>query len=60
MKFNVAFKAPCTIGNLFSFKDTIKKVEDMSKVVYKLKCETCGATYIGKTRSLLSKRIYQH
>ena len=29
----------------------------MSKVVYKLKCETCGATYIGKTLSLLSKRI---
>ena len=60
MKFYVAFKAPCTIGNLFPFKDTIKKVEDLSKVVYKLKCETCGATYIGKTRILLSKRIYQH
>ena len=32
----------------------------MSKVVYKLKCETCGASYIGETRALLSKRIYQH
>ena len=32
----------------------------MSKVVYNLKYETCGATYIGKTQSLPSKRINQH
>ena len=56
----MAFKAPCTIGDLFPFKDTLKKEEDMSQVVYKLKCETCGASYIGKTRALLCKRIYQH
>ena len=58
--FNAAFTAPCTISDLFPFKDQIKKVEEMSKVVYKLRCETCGAEYIGKTRFILAKRIYQH
>ena len=47
--FNVAFRAPTTISDLFLFKDQIKKVKDRSKVVYKLKWETCGAAYIGKT-----------
>ena len=32
----------------------------MSKVVYKLRCETCGAEYIGKTRCILAKRLNQH
>ena len=32
----------------------------MPKVVYKLQFETCGAADIGKTRSLLSKKNYQH
>ena len=49
VEFNVAFKAPSTIGDMFPFKDSIEKVEDMFKVVYKLNCETCGVDYIGKT-----------
>ena len=58
--FNVAFKAPCTIGELFPFKDQIKKIEEMSKVVYKLTCETCKAEYIGETCRILQDRVEEH
>ena len=34
--FNVAFKAPNTIGNMFPFKDRIKDTENQSLVVYEL------------------------
>ena len=47
--FNVAFQTPMNIGKLFPYKDTIKKAEDRSLVVYSISCETCGAEYIGKT-----------
>ena len=49
VEFNVAFKAPKTIGELFPFKDNVKNTEDKSLVVYKIKCKECGAEYIGKT-----------
>ena len=58
--FNVAFKAPCTIGELFPFKDQIKKIEEMSKVVYKLTCETCKAENIGETCRILQDRVEEH
>ena len=60
--FNVAFKTPKTIGSLFPFKDNIKNIEEMSHVVYKIKCKNhgCGAEYIGKTDRILCHRIKEH
>lgn len=58
--FNIAFQAPSTIGQLFPFKDGIKNIEDRSRVVYSLKCITCGACYIGKTERILCHRLKEH
>jgi hypothetical protein len=60
VKMNVAFTAPATIGQLFPFKDNIKKVESQALVVYKIKCKECDAQYIGKTERILSYRIEEH
>lgn len=58
--FNVAFKTPTTIGSFFPFKDKAKDTEAQSLVVYKLKCDSCEASYIGKTERILSHRIKEH
>jgi hypothetical protein len=58
--FNIVFQAPATIGQMFPFKDGVKKIEDRSLVVYSLKCATCGATYIGKTERILCHRLKEH
>jgi hypothetical protein len=58
--FKVAFQTQRTIGSLFPFKDNIKRTEDKSHVVYKLKCKDCEASYIGKTQRILSIRIDEH
>ena len=49
-----------TIGDLFPFKDNIKRNEDKSLVVYQLTCKDCGATYIGKTSRRLTRRLKEH
>jgi hypothetical protein len=41
--FNVAFIAPKTIGDMFLFKDKVMKTVDKSLVMYKIKCNECGA-----------------
>ena len=56
----VAFRAPNEIGKMFPFKDNLKKVEQKSLVVYKIKCETCGECYIGKCERILLHRIKEH
>ena len=56
----VAFKAPNEIGKLFPFKDNIKETHMQSLVVYKIRCATCGAEYIGKTERILAHRIKEH
>ena len=43
--FNVAFQSPSTIGDMFPFKDNIKKNEDKALVVYQLKCNECNASW---------------
>jgi hypothetical protein len=58
--FNVAFKAPRTIGNMFPFKDRIRDIASQSLVVYKINCETCQAEYIGKTERILAHRMKEH
>jgi hypothetical protein len=58
--FNVAFQSPMTIGKMLPFKDNIKNIQERSLVVYSLKCDTCGAEYIGKTERILCHRIKVH
>jgi hypothetical protein len=58
--FNVAYQTPQTIGSFFSFKDKVKDAQAQSLVVYKLKCETCNAEYIGKTERILHHRVKEH
>ena len=41
-------------------KDNIKEKHAQSLVVYRLTCETCKQTYIGKTERILSHRIKEH
>ena len=53
IELRVAFKAPNEIGKMFPFKDNLKETYKQSLVVYKIKCETCGAAYIGKTERIL-------
>ena len=60
LDFNVAFKTPGDIGKLFPFKDKIKAKEMQSLVIYKIKCETCDATYIGKTKRHFKTRMSEH
>ena len=60
VKFNIAFQPPMTIGSMFPFKDTVKTNNHKSLVVYKIRCETCGAEYIGKTERILQYRINEH
>ena len=49
-----------TIGDLFPFKDNVKKNEDKSLVVYQLSCKDCNATYMGKTSRRLARRLKEH
>jgi hypothetical protein len=58
--FNIEFKAPKTIGELFPFQDNVKNTEDKSLVVHKIKCKECGAEYIGITERMLCQRIREH
>ena len=58
--FNVAFKSPNTIGNMFPFKDRTKDIEKQSLVVYKINCKTCQTEYIGKTERILTHRMSEH
>jgi len=48
------------MGKLFPFKDNIKEKHAQSLVVYRLTCETCKQTYIGKTERILAHRIKEH
>jgi hypothetical protein len=57
VEFNVAFRAPMTIGSMFPFKDKVKNVEERSMVVYCLQCNTCRNVYIGKTERILCHRF---
>ena len=41
-------------------KDNIKEKHAQSLVVYRLTCETCKQTYIGKIERILSNRIKEH
>ena len=60
VEFKVAFTTPNEIGKYFLFKDRSREIEKQSSVVYRIKCQTCDAVYIGKTKRLVSDRISKH
>ena len=60
VELRVAFKAPNEIGKMFPFKDNIKEKHAHSMVVYKITCDTCKQSYIGKTKRILIHRIKEH
>jgi len=52
-------RPPVTLSSFFPIKDQVPKLLK-SKVVYKLDCSNCDATYIGKTVRHTSKRLQEH
>jgi len=59
IKLRVIFRTKNIIQNLFKFKDTVPS-ELKSNIVYKYTCDSCKASYIGKTTKHLKTRISQH
>ena len=60
VNFRFVFKNPLTLGNLFSFKDTLPELM-RSFVVHKYTCPICNfGNYVGSTRRLLKVRIDSH
>jgi len=56
----VAFKAPSEIGHLFPFKDKVNDPKKLSLVVYHIKCLSCDANYIGKSKRICDIRFNEH
>jgi hypothetical protein len=55
----IVFKAPKTIGNLFSFKDKTPHNSQFN-IIYQLTCEDCKKRYIGKTTRNFCVRLDEH
>ena len=58
-RLNIVFKSTHRISKWFKFKDSIPQ-QLRSKVVYKFRCTSCSATYIGQTTRHLKTRISEH
>lgn len=57
---NISCKATNTIGNIYSrMKYAIPK-DNKSKVIYSVKCDVCGTTYVGMTKQKLKDRMAKH
>jgi hypothetical protein len=52
-------RPPATLSKYFPIKHQIPKLLK-SKVVYKLNCSNCEATYIGKTMRHIRRRLQEH
>jgi len=59
IKFNVVFKVPREIRKLFHYKDPIPKMMN-ANVIYRIYCNTCKSSYIGKTIRHLRTRVNEH
>ena len=57
--FNFVYINNNSIGNFFQLKDRIPTLL-RSSVVYKFKCQSCNALYVGQTRLHLKQRISKH
>ena len=53
------FRPTCRLSDFFPFKDRIPSAM-RSHVVYKYKCQCCGALYVGQTRRHIHTRISEH
>ena len=53
------FRPTCRLSDFFPFKDRIPFAL-RSHVVYKYKCQCCGALYVGQTRRHIHTRISEH
>ena len=53
------FRPTCRLSDFFPFKDRIPFAM-RSHVVYKYKCQCCGALYVGQTRRHIHTRISEH
>ena len=53
------FRPTCRLSDFFPFKDRIP-FSMRSHVVYKYKCQCCGALYVGQTRRHIHTRISEH
>ena len=53
------FRPTCRLSDFFPFKDRIPFAM-RSHVVYKYKCQCCGALYVGQTRRHIHMRISEH
>ena len=58
-KLKIVFKSGIKIANFFTFKDSIPSLI-RSHVVYRFKCSSCNATYIGKTKRHHEVRMSEH
>ena len=56
VNLRVIYASGISISNLFPFKGPCPKLIK-SGVVYKISCDACGASYIGKTTACLYKRL---
>ena len=53
---SIVFKAGFTLSHMFPFKDRVPQLM-RSHLIYKISCEHCGVSYIGKTVHILSDRL---
>ena len=58
-ELKIVFKSGMKIGNFFKYKDSIPS-HIRSLVVYKFKCGSCNATYIGKSKRHHEVRMCEH
>lgn len=57
---NVYFKNDHTLEKLLRNKKDSDNIENLSNVVYSIKCTGCKKVYIGETGRRLKNRIYEH
>ena len=56
IKLTVAFKSPNELGSHFLFKDKLKNKNAEALIVYKIICKHCEASYIEKTKRIITTR----
>ena len=59
VNLKVVFKIKNTLSSKFTFKDKISK-EMRSLLCYKFQCNSCNATYYGKTQRHFKVRVSEH
>ena len=55
LDLRIVFKSASTIGAMFPYKDKMPRTVK-SHIVYKIQCEACSVSYVGKTIQCLANR----